>query len=183
MLDRTEFYNCPDGSISVKPFGGAMYTLDISCRNIIEEMIVIIRDFYPAAFKALSELYSKSERNRDFYEYKIVHRFIRCNFGEYDALTFDIGADGGFNVEDVKCPLRGECLFEGCICKPQLQTKLSDREREVAIRLAKGMTRQEIADDLSISVYTVTRHIANIKFRMKFKHTNQIIMFFNGKDK
>ena len=182
MLERIEFYNCPDGSINVKPFDKAMYSFDMSCRSIVEEMIVLIKDMYPAAFTALSELYSKSERNRDFFEYKIVHRFIRCNFGEYDALSFDIGYDGGFNVEDVKCPLRGECLFEGIICKPQMQIKLSEREHEVAVRLAKGMTRQEIADDLSISVYTVLRHIANIKFRMKFKHTNQIIVHFNGKD-
>ena len=144
-------------------------------------MMVLIRDFYPGAFKALSELYSKSERNRDYFEFRIVHRFIRCNFGEFDALSFDIGADGGFNVEDVRCPLRGECLLEGVICKPQMQTKLTERESDVAVRLSKGMSKQDIAEDLSISIYTVARHIANIKLRMNFKHTYQIIAYFNGK--
>lgn len=182
MLDRIEFYNCPDGSINIKPFDEAMYPFDSNCRNIIEEMIVLIKDIYPAAFAALSELYSKSERNRDFFEYKIVHRFIRCNFGEYDALSFDIGADGSFNVEDVKCPLRGECLWEGVICKPKMQTKLTEREHQVALLLSQGLTRQEVADDLGISVYTVLRHIANIKMRMHFRHTNQIIAHFNGKN-
>lgn len=182
MLERIEFYNCPDGSINVKPFDKPMFVYDMSQRHITEEMIVLIRDLYPGAFSALSQLYSKSERNKDYFEFKIVHRFIRCNFGEYDALSYDISQVGCFNVEDVRCPMRGECLFEGIICKPTLQTTLSQREQEVATLLAQGLCRQEVADELSISVYTVNRHIANIKARMHFKHTQQIITHFHGKN-
>lgn len=182
MLERIEFYTCPDGSINVKPFDKPVFVYDMSQRHITEEMIVLIRDLYPGAFAALSQLYAKSERNKDFFEYKIVHRFIRCNFGEYDALSYDISQVGTFNVEDVRCPMRGECLFEGVICKPTLQTALTQREQEVATLLAQGLCRQEIADELSISVYTVHRHIANIKARMHFRHTQQIIAHFHGKD-
>lgn len=181
MLERIEFYNCPDGSINVKPFDKPMFVYDMSQRHITEEMIVMIRDLYPDAFSALSQLYSKSERNKDFFEYKIVHRFIRCNFGEYDALSYDISQMGCFNVEDVRCPMRGECLFEGVICKPVLKTTLTQREHEVATLLAEGLCRQEVAEELSISVYTVNRHIANIKARMHFMHTQQIISHFHGK--
>lgn len=80
MLDSIEFYNCPDGSINVKPFDKPMFVFDQSCRHIVEEMIVKIRDLFPQAFTALSEIYSKSERNRDYFEFKIVHRFIRWIF-------------------------------------------------------------------------------------------------------
>lgn len=183
MLERVEFYSCPDGSVNVKPFGQPMFVYDQSCRHITEEMIVLIRDLYPAAFAALSELYTRSERNKNYFEFRIVHRFIRCNFGEYDALSYDISNAGCLNIEDVRCPMRGECLYEGVICKPQLQTRLSDREHEVATLLASGLTRQEIADELGISVYTVTRHIANIKARLHIKHTNQIITYFYGNNK
>ncbi len=86
MLEKTEFYNCPDGSINVKPYDKPMFVYDQSCRKVTEEMLILIRDLYPGAFTALSELYSRSERNREFFEFRIVHRFIRCNFGEYDAL-------------------------------------------------------------------------------------------------
>lgn len=182
MLERIEFYLCPDGSINVKPFNRAMFVYDMSQRHITEEMIVTIRDLYPGAFKALSELYSKSERNKEYFEFKIVHRFIRCNFGEYDTLSYDINQVGSLNMEEVRCPLRGECLFEGVICKPTLQSKLSQREKEVAQLLSQGLCRQEVADELGISVYTVNRHIANIKARMHFKHTNQIITHFHGND-
>lgn len=181
MLEKIEFYNCPDGSVNIKPFEQPMFVYDMAdkrCKAITEEMIVLIRDLYPGAFTALSKLYSVSERNKDFFEFRIVHRFIRCNFGEYDALSYDISHGGCFNIEDVRCPMRGECLHEGVICKPQLKTQLSQREEEVARLLAEGLTRDEVAEELHISVYTVHRHIANIKARLHFKHTNQIITRF-----
>jgi DNA-binding CsgD family transcriptional regulator len=179
MLEKIEFYNCPDGSILVKPDNKPVFVYEMSCKQITQELLLLIRDLYPGAFAKLSEIYSKSERNKDFYEYKICHRFIRCNFGEYDALTYDIETGGKMNLEDVKCPLRGECLFEGTICKPAMQTQLSAREQEVAELLATGITRQEVADELQISIYTVTRHIANIKARMHFQTTAQIISHFS----
>lgn len=180
MLSKIEFYNGPDGSVNVKPFEEPMYVYDMGCKHITEELIVLIRDLYPSAFKALSEIYAKSERNKDYFEYKIVHRFIRCNFGEYDALSYDVSATGSLNIEHVRCPLRGECLHEGVICKPVLQSTLTPREEEVAALIASGMSRQEVADEMAISVYTVNRHIANIKSRLHLHHTNQIISHFNG---
>lgn len=185
MLEKIEFYNAPDGSVCVKSFEQPMFVYDMGdkrCRKITEEMIVLIRDLYPAAFAALSEIYSKSERNREYFEFKIVHRFIRCNFGEYDSLNYDIGSPGMMHVEDVRCPMRGECLFEGTICKPKLQTKLREREMEVARLLSEGMTQAEVADALGISIYTVARHVQNIKARLHLKHTHQIISYFHDKD-
>ncbi len=76
MIEKIEFYNTPDGSVCCKPEGKPMFILDESCRPLIEEMIVTIKELYPDAFKALSELYSTSERSRSFYEYRIVHRFM-----------------------------------------------------------------------------------------------------------
>lgn len=183
MLDRIEFYTGPDGSVNVKTFDKPVFVYDMSHKHITSEMIVLIRDLYPGAFAALAELYSKSERNIEYYEFRIVHRFIRCNFGEYDALTYDVNQMGSFNFEDVRCPLRGECLLEGVVCKPVLQTRLSRREQEVATLLAQGFSRQDVAEELTISVYTVNRHIANIKARLHFKNTQQIISHFHANNK
>jgi DNA-binding NarL/FixJ family response regulator len=41
-------------------------------------------------------------------------------------------------------------------------TGLTTREREVLVLLTQGSTNQEIADQLSISVHTVERHITNL---------------------
>lgn len=182
MLERVEFYSSPDGSVFIKREGQPVIAYEMSCRDITEKMVSLIKDLYPEAFKALADIYSRSERNKDYFEYRIVHRFIRCNFGEYDALSYDIDRAGQFRIEEVRCPLRGECVNEGVICKPKLQTALSEREEEVAKLLAQGLSRHEIAEELCISAYTVVRHIANIKARLSLKSTTQIITLYHGKD-
>lgn len=181
MLEGIEFFNSPDGTVYVKPFARPMYAYGLECRDITDGMIPIIRDLYPGAFSALSSLYSKSERNKDFYMYRIVHRFIRCNFGENDTLSFDINRAGTMSMEEVRCPMRGECMFEGVICKPVLQSKLSPREEEVCRLLASGLSNAEAASELGISICTMHRHIANIKARLHFRNTNQIISYFHEK--
>lgn len=181
MLERYEFFNSPDGTVYVKPFDKPMFVYDLDCRQITDEMISLIRDLYPGAFTALSSLYSRSERNTDFYMFKIVHRFIRCNFGENDTLSFDINQVGAMNIEEVRCPLRGECIHEGLICKPVLQSKLSPREEEVGRLLATGLSNLEVAAELGISICTMHRHISNIKARLHLKNTNQIICYFHEK--
>lgn len=174
MLTNIEFYMGPDGAVYVKPLDKPVYTYDMECREITQEMLLRIRDLYPEAFRALSEIYSKSSKNRGLFEYKLVHRFIRCNFGDYDSCC-DIGAAGSFNFEEVKCPLRGECIYERVICKPTLQSNLSEREKEVVEYLREGMSHQEVADELGLSLYTIRRHVANIKSRLGVSRTMQII--------
>lgn len=181
MLDRYEFFNSPDGTVYVKPFDKPMFVYDIECRQITNELIAYIRDLYPGSFTALSSLYSASERNKDYFMFKIVHRFIRCNFGENDTLSYDINQVGAMCFEEVRCPLRGECIYEGVICKPSLQSKLSSREEEVGRLLASGLSNIEAAGELGISICTIHRHIANIKARLHFKNTNQIISYFHEK--
>lgn len=178
MLQNLEFYNNPDGSVSVKPLDEPMYVYDEGCRKLTDEMLAIIRDLFPDAFTRLSELYSKSERNPDYYNFRIVHRFIRCNLGEYDSLRYDVNKIGELNMEEVRCPLRGECANEGVICKPRLHTTLTSRETEIAKMLGEGLTKQEIATELYISVYTVNRHVANIKAKTGLVCTSQIITRF-----
>ena len=100
-------------------------------RELINNVLSLIRDRYVDAYNKLLEIYSKSDRNKLYYEFRIVHRFIRCNFGEYDQFNYDIDASGNYEFEEVKCPLRGECLYEGVVCKPKLTTELTDREMMV----------------------------------------------------
>ncbi len=181
MLQNVEFYVCPDGSINVKPQNEAMYVYTIGHRSLTQDMLALIRDLYPQAFVVLAEMYAKSQPNRPYYEYRIVHRFIRCNFGEYDTLSIDVANDGCLNLEEVHCPLRGECKLEGVLCKPRLETSLTERETEVAHLIAQGLTRQDVADELDISVYTVNRHVQNIKARLHLHTTAQLITRFNNR--
>lgn len=174
-----EFYNTPDGQVCVKRAGEAMFILDESHTNIVAGLLTRIQELYPSAFAALSELYSRSQLNENYFHFKMVHRFIRCNFGEYDALSYDVNRQGDFKMEDVRCPLRGECPFEHIICHPQLCTKLSLREQQIVDLLAEGYKPQQIGERLHISTWTVRRHIYNMKTRLNLNHTYQIITKFS----
>ena len=150
ILSNIEFYSTPDGEVMIKEHNQPVRKLEEEDRNLVQTLFIIIRDRYPVAFERLSELYSRSERNRNHFEFKIIHRFA----------------------------LRGECQDEGVICKPQLDSKLSFRELEVIALIADGLQAAEIADELSISTATVNRHRENIKAKLKLKTVGQMVNYY-----
>ncbi len=175
---NTEFYTTPDGAVMYKQMNEEVKVLKMEDRAVVQELLDMIRNRYPKAFEALSKLYTKSELNRSLYEYSIVSRFIRCNFGEYDMNTTDIDADGFFRFEEVNCPLRGECQYEGCICKPEIDTKLTTREYEVLQHIAAGNDSNTIAEELNISPATVNRHRENIKAKLNVRTIAQLVAYY-----
>lgn len=177
-LTNVEFYNSPDGDVFMKRPNLPVIVFSNDDRKIIECMLVLINDRYPEAFARLSLIYSKYERNRLNYEFKMVHRFCRCNFGEYDQNQMDIDSTGRFNFEEVRCPLRGECPHECVICKPKLNTKLTERELEVMQYIAEGLQSQQIADELNISVCTINRHRENIKAKLSLKTIGEVVNYY-----
>lgn len=179
MLAKMELYNAPDGQVCIKPADGGVFVLDVNRMEIIQEMWLEIQEFWPDAFKRLSELYSSSSLNRAYFEFRMVHRFCRCNFGLYDTQNWDIDEFGEWHFEQVTCPLRGECLDEGVICNPKMRTKLSEREMEVA-RFLAYMSPEEITVELKLSIKTVYNHIQAIKIRLKLKTMGQIVAWYKS---
>ena len=55
-LANTEFYNTPEGEVMVKPVGQSAYVLTENCRDIICELLAIIRERYPKTHTALMKL-------------------------------------------------------------------------------------------------------------------------------
>lgn len=177
-MESVEFYSTPEGDVMYKPLGKPVQQLTVESREIVSEMLGIIRNRYPKAFEALSNLYTANELNRSLYEFNIVSRFCRCNFGEYDAHSPDIDGDGFFHFEEVGCPLRGECRMEGVICKPKLDSHLTQRELEVVELISQGLQAQEIADRLFISAKTVCRHRENIKAKLQIRTLPQLSAYY-----
>lgn len=177
-LHNTEFYTTPEGTVMVKPVGQAAYELKENCREIVCAILAIIRERYPKAHAALMELYSSSSMNRIYYEYRVVHRFIRCNFGEYNQGSIDINHNGTFQFEEVGCPLRGECPLEGVVCKPELDTQLTERETEVFRLYAQNLQTEQIADELHISPCTVNRHRENIKAKLRVNTVAEMVAYW-----
>lgn len=177
MLTNIEFYNTPSGDVMYKEQGEPVKVLSIDSRSIIEYVLQVLADRYPEAFKALSDVYSRFDRNRLNYEFKMVHRFIRCNFGEYDQFNFDIDHCGEWRFEEVRCPLRGECIYECVICKPTLNTCLTDRETDILSMVGDGLKSTQIADQLGISPLTVNRHRQNIMAKLQLKSVGEMIKY------
>lgn len=143
--------------------------------DIIPGVVDIIEKFYPRAYLALCEIYEKSKPNLTYFRYLIVKRFCKCNFGNIDDIP-DI-VERTCNFECVPCPLKGECKYEGVICHPIFNHRISDAEMRVLNLIYSNTTREDIAQCLSLSLHTVNNHIRNAYTRIGVKDTPAFIRY------
>lgn len=173
-----EFFNL-DGQVFYRKNNGEAKLLTQSDREAVCFMLENMRRYFPEAVYRLEEWAAESRANRMFYEFRIVDRFIRCNFGEADNLTPDVDR-GVFHFEEVKCPLRKICRDEGVICKPKLNSELSAEERKVVKLYAKGYLPGEIAEELGKAEKTCKQQIWSACRRLKLPHPRWLIRIFNS---
>ena len=107
----------------------------------------------------------------------MVRRFCKCNFGELDNTSRDIDKNGGFNFERVKCPMRGECKYEGIICCPQFYSHISNAEMRVMQMVYQGANNEEIADKLYLSPHTVKNHIKSVYIKLDIHEKSEFIQY------
>lgn len=169
-----EFYITPKGDVMLHTSEGVKQ-LKVSDREFISGMIKLIGEFYPEALTSLSKVFSKLKPVPGVFEFNIVRRFIKCNWGKYDSIL-DVDRFGGWNFEEVECPLRGECPVEGIVCKPKFNSKLSERELEVMKLYYDGVQPEEIAEQTCLSVATVRTHKRNAFKRVK---VHSLVEFFS----
>ena len=175
MEKNIEFFNNADGRVFFYTCTTEPREFKVEDKEIIDYVYKMIEVVYPGAMKALKEVYKSSLKNYYFGRYKIVERFIRCNFGENDLLTYDI-EHGSMNIEKVICPLRQICKNEHVICNPSIST---DKETQVAKLYAHGLSLQEIADVLHKSSCTVNAQLYNLKQRLNLNSSRDIIKLFS----
>lgn len=183
MKNQIEFYNTPSGYVMCDD-GNYTTRLSESSREVVDDLLDIIRECYIDAYRALEQCYFKSSKNPRFQKVKMVNRFIRCNCGELDTQKIDF-IDGNINIEQVHCPLRGsgDCQYENVICNPRRTSVLTVRQLQIAAALAEGLSPQEISDRLYISIHTVHNTIQAIKVKLNLKNTNHIITWYNNMNK
>jgi two-component system nitrate/nitrite response regulator NarL len=63
--------------------------------------------------------------------------------------------------------------------KNNILSELTPRENEVLVALGKGLSNQEIADELFISEHTVKKHISNILSKLELSHRTQAALLVN----
>lgn len=139
---------------------GTPLRLNEECRQIVAPMYDSIESIYTDAHKALSKEYREFSWNIEKFQFRIVDRFIRCNFGSIDNVK-DIDTNGYFCFEHVECPLRGICQLRNVVCNPKVNSGLGRCEEEVLRLTCQGLSEQEIAEQTGKEINTVH----NQKFR------------------
>lgn len=184
-LINIEFFKTPDGDVMYKRQGEGVRQLDEHDRETVASLLSLIRTRYPEAFNGLSDIYSRSERNRPWYEFQMVSRFIRCNLGDYDTNSIDIDSDGFMHFEQMRCPLMGtgDCRWDGVICRPKLSTGLTTRELELLPLFADGLQSHEISERFCISKNTVDRHRQNILAKLGKRSVAELAAWYHGEYK
>lgn len=59
----------------------------------------------------------------------------------------------------------------------EIETALTERERDIVVRIAQGKNNQEIADELFLSIGTVKNHISVILDKLELRDRTQIAIF------
>lgn len=166
-METLEFFTSPDGSVYYKKPGEESRRLTKFNTDIVDPLHDIIKQRFPECYAALAKLYRRNK-------FKIVERFVRCNFGEHDLLTQDIDHDI-LNFEEVRCPLRGMCEYERVICKPKTMVNLSRCEREIADLYLQGLTLTAIAERLHKNPQTVKVQLMRVRKKCGVTHCRDII--------
>ena len=179
-----EFYMF-DRELWCKRSDGRNEIVDETKTELIQYILENVRECYPDAYKALEKHYSQSSANISYYQYLMARRFIKCNFSQLDATSFDIEdvqEDGKFNFEKVECPMRGECPYEGVICSPKFNSKLSPAELRVMKPFYEGRSKEEIAEMLFISPGVVKLHIKNSYLKLGVHEKAEFIRYAQEKN-
>lgn len=79
-METLEFFTSPDGFLYYKKPGEESRRLTKFNVDIVDHLHDIIKQRFPECYAALAKLYRRNT-------FKIVERFVRCNFGEHDLLT------------------------------------------------------------------------------------------------
>lgn len=175
-MERIEFYADPQGGIMLKEYDRPTRELVEGDRPIIAFFLERIKTFYPDAHNALLEAYSPLARSQWHFEFRMVSRFIRCNWGNFDRIE-DIDAAGNWIFEAVPCPMVGECKFYKVICQPRFESNLLPGEFRVMKLYFEGLSTEKVADRLCLSPHTARNHRKNALARLGLHSLSEFVDF------
>lgn len=175
VLTNSEFFTYED-EVWLRDADGSMRVLKESEYEIVDILVERISTFYPKAYAALCAEYQGCAANPPYYRYRIVTRFIKCNFAVLDSIP-DFGSDLHCNFEHINCPLRGECRYDHVICRPEFDHQLSPAEKRVMALVYKGLSEEEIGECLRLSPLTIHTHVRNAYSRIGIHSKAEFIKY------
>jgi two-component system, NarL family, response regulator LiaR len=93
--------------------------------------------------------------------------YLLKNVSAKDLVEAIRAADGGFSI---LAPEATAALIQSSRQRSEVKYDLTDKEREILVLLAKGLSNQEISDRLYISIATVKFHLTNIFTKLGAKN-------------
>ena len=75
--------------------------------------------------------------------------------------------------------MRGECRFEGVVCFPKFNTRLSDSELRVMKLVYEGKSKEDIAEELYLSPNTIKNHIKSVYLKLGIHEKAEFIQYAN----
>ena len=163
-MEEIEFYAFDD-EIWCRFNNGKNVRITEHSIEIVDKLFDMICNNYKDAYESLKDLYGNSHPNLPYYKYRVVSRFIRCNFSRLDTTYRDIENYAGnirMNMEKIECPLRGECKYDGRICMSAFDSRMTEIELKVAKLFFEGKRKEEIAKEVILSPETINNHIRRI---------------------
>lgn len=164
VLTNLEFFT-HEQEVWLREADGLMRVLRETDYAFVNKLTEYISTFYPKAYAALCSEYKGCAANLPYYRFRIVVRFIRCNFPALDSIP-DIDSALHCTFEHINCPLRGECRYDHVICRPEFDHQLSPAEMRVMALVYDGLTEEEIGDRLRLSPLTIHTHVRNAYSRL-----------------
>lgn len=175
LLTITEFFTY-ENEVLVRTADGSVQPLRHTDYELISAMCEYLETFYPKAYAALCEEYKASALNQPYFRFRIVSRFVRCNFGALDNIP-DITPSMRCNFEYVPCPLRGECHLDHIVCRPEFNHRLSPAELQVLRLVYDGLTEEAIGERLRLSPHTIHTHVRNAYARLDIHSKAEFIRY------
>lgn len=89
-------------------------------------------------------------------------------------------------LDAVRAANNGQSVIDpsvaGAVLRDMAQQKipgveLTEREHEILLELAQGLTNQEIAEKLVIGIETVKTHVGNVLSKLHLKHRHQAVIY------
>lgn len=175
LLTNLEFFTYSN-EVMVRTADGTVRKLSTNDFELIDAFCEYLSTFYSKAYSALCEEYKKSALNQPYFRYRIVSRFVRCNFGGLDDIP-DISQSMRCNFEYVPCPLRGECPLDRIVCHPEFNHQLSPAELQVLRLVYDGLTEEAIGEQLRLSPHTIHSHVRNAYARLDIHSKAEFIRY------